>query len=135
MNRIGALLVGGLFLLTLLVVPAQGQVRLNMATLAPEGSIWMQAFNDARAEIEAATEGAVRLRIFPGGIMGSERDVLSKIRMGQLHGGGFMGQAVGVICPDAEALMFPMALRDYEEVDKVLEAMRDLLGANATRKP
>lgn len=107
------------------------QVRLNLATLAPEGSIWMQAFNEARAEIEAATDGAVRIRIFPGGIMGSERDVLAKIRMGQLHGGGFMGTAVGVICPDADALMFPLALRDYEEADRATERMRDLLDANA----
>ncbi len=110
---------------------AQAQVRLNMATLAPEGSIWMQAFNDARTEIEAATEGAVRVRVFPGGIMGSEQDVLSKIRMGQLHGGGFMGNAVSSICPDAETLMFPMALRDYDEVDLSLEAMHDHLAASA----
>ena len=108
-------------------------MRLNLATLAPDGSIWMQALNDAKAEIEAATGGAVRVRIFPGGIMGSERDVLAKIRMGQLHGAGFIGYAIGVICPDAAALMFPMALRDYAEADAAMDGMRDFLDENARR--
>ena len=107
------------------------QVTLKLATLAPEGSIWMQALNDAKAEIETATAGAVKLKIYPGGIMGSEKDVLFKIRTGQLHGGGFMGYAIGKICPEASALMFPMVFRGYEEVDPVMEKLRSFLDANA----
>ncbi len=131
MTRDPILVVVLLAALLLALLPANAQVRLNVATLAPEGSIWMQALNDAKAEIETATANAVRVRIYPGGIMGSERDVLSKIRMGQLHGGGFMGYAIGVICPDADALMFPMALRNYEEVDAALDGMREILDESA----
>ncbi len=110
---------------------ASAQVTLKMATLAPEGSIWMQALHDAKTEIEASTGGAVKLKIYPGGIMGSEKDVLFKIKTGQLQGGGFMGYAIGKICPDASALMFPMAFRNYEEVDLALEKMRPFLDENA----
>jgi TRAP-type transport system periplasmic protein len=130
-TRFPASLAGGLAALALSVTAASAQAVLRMATLAPDGSIWMQALNDAKAEIEDATGGAVRIRIYPGGIMGSEKDILFKIRTGQLQGGGFMGYAIGVICPDADALMFPMALRNYEEVDLVLESMRDVLDASA----
>ena len=105
-------------LLTLSLTPAMAQVTLKLATLAPDGSIWMQAINDAKDEIEVATGGAVKLKIYPGGIMGSEKDVLFKIRTGQLQGGGFMGYAIGIICPDAAAVMFPMVFRNYEEVTK-----------------
>lgn len=115
----------------LLSGPAAAQVTLKIATLAPEGSIWMQAIHDAKTEIEAATGGAVKLKIYPGGIMGSEKDVLFKIKTGQLQGGGFMGYAIGKICPDSTALMFPMVFRNYEEVDAVLEKMRPYLAANA----
>ena len=73
---------------------ASAQVTLKLATLAPEGSIWQQALQDAKTEIEAATGGAVKLKIYPGGIMGSEKDVLFKIKTGQLQGGGFMGYAI-----------------------------------------
>lgn len=110
---------------------ASAQVTLKLATLAPDGSIWMQALHDAKTEIEAATGGAVKLKVYPGGIMGSEKDVLFKIKTGQLQGGGFMGYAIGKICPDAAALMFPMVFRSYEEVDAALEKMRPYLAENA----
>ena len=110
---------------------ATSQTVLKLATLAPDGSIWMQALNDAKTEVEAATGGEVKIRIYPGGIMGVEKDVLFKIRTGQLHGGGFMGYAIGIICPDSAALMAPLALRTYEEADAVLTAMRGDLEQNA----
>lgn len=117
----------------LCTAPASAQVLLKLATLAPEGSIWMQALQDAKTEIEAATAGAIKVKIYPGGIMGSEKDVLFKIKTGQLQGGGFMGYAIGKICPDASALMFPMVFRNYEEVDQVLVKMGPFLEEN-TRK-
>ena len=106
---------------------AAAQTTLKLATMAPDGSIWMQALADAKAEIETATAGAVKVKIYPGGIMGSEQDVLFKIKTGQLHGGGFLGYAIGVVCPDVGALMFPMVFRNYDEVDRTLEAMRPFL--------
>lgn len=112
---------------------ATARTTLKLATLAPEGSIWMQALQDAKMEIDQATDGAVRVKIYPGGIMGSEKDVLFKIKTGQLQGGGFMGYAIGRICPDASALMFPMVFQSYEEVDYTLEKLRPLLDANARK--
>ena len=131
MSRFQSLAAAGLAALWFSTGAAAAQVVLKLATLAPEGSIWMQALNDAKAEIETATAGAVKLKIYPGGIMGSEKDVLFKIKTGQLQGGGFMGYAIGKVCPDASALMFPMVFRGYEEVDPVLEKLRPMLGANA----
>ena len=98
----------------------EAQTTLKIATMAPDGSIWMQALADAKTEVETATGGAVKLKIYPGGIMGSEKDVLFKIKTGQLQGGGFMGYAIGKICPDASALMFPMVFHSYAEVDQTL---------------
>ena len=109
------------------VLPARAAVTLKLATMAPEGSIWMNALNKARDEIDAATGGEVKLKFYPGGIMGAEKDVLFKVKMGQLQGGGFMGYAIGQICPDANALMFPMLLRDYAEADAVFAALRPYL--------
>lgn len=112
---------------------ATGQTTLKLATMAPDGSIWMQALADAKTEIEAATGGAVKVKIYPGGIMGSEKDVLFKIKTGQLQGGGFMGYAIGKICPEVSALMFPMVFRNYDEVDRTLGNMRLFLDGNARK--
>ena len=113
--------------------PASAQVTLKLATMAPDGSIWMQALADAKTEIESATGGAVKLKVYPGGIMGSEKDVLFKIKTGQLQGGGFMGYAIGKICPDSSALMFPMVFRNYEEVDQAMAQMRPFLDDSARK--
>ena len=131
MSRLHSMAAAGLAAFWLSAAGAAAQVTLKLATLAPEGSIWMQALNDAKAEIETATAGAVKLKIYPGGIMGSEKDVLFKIKTGQLQGGGFMGYAIGKVCLDASALMFPMVFRGYDEVDPVLEKLRPTLAANA----
>jgi len=98
-------------------------VILKIATLAPEGSAWMQTLDKMKSEVEAATGGAVRFRIFPGGIMGEELDVLMKIRAGQLDGGGFLGNGIARICPEANALMVPMTFANFEEVDAAMDAL------------
>jgi len=121
----------GCLLLCLAATVGAGPVRLQLATMAPEGSIWMQALDAAKEEVNAATDGAVKVKIYPGGIMGAEKDVLFKIKTGQLQGGGFMGYAIGRICPDARALMFPMVFMNYQEVDQVLEMMLPTLEASA----
>ena len=131
MMRMSSLAAAGLAVLIVLVLPARAQVVLKLATLAPEGSIWMQAIHDAKTEIETATAGAVKVKIYPGGIMGSEKDVLFKIKTGQLQGGGFMGYAIGKICPDSSALMFPMVFRNYEEADQTMEKMRSFLDGHS----
>jgi len=130
-KNIYTLSVATVLLLGLGVAAWAGPVRLKLATMAPEGSIWMQALDAAKEEINAATAGALKVKFYPGGIMGAEKDVLFKIKTGQLQGGGFMGYAIGKICPDARALMFPMVFLNYEEVDQVLNMMLPTLEASA----
>ena len=77
----------------LLLVPCvQGAgkaVVIKLATLAPEGSTWMEIFNQANAEVIQATDDRVRFRIYPGGVLGDERDMLRKMHIGQIHSGTF----------------------------------------------
>lgn len=102
-------------------------VVLKFATLAPEGSPWMNAFEKVKQDVQAATAGEVQIKVYPAGILGEEKDVLFKTKMGQVDGGGFIGFGIGKICPDARALMFPLTFSEYEQVDKVLGKMRPYL--------
>jgi len=108
-------------------------VTLKFATIAPDGSAWMQRFDQMKKEVSDATGGQVILKVYPGGVLGEEKDVLFKIKVGQVDGGGFMGHGVGVICPDARALMLPMKFKNYEEVDAVLEKMQPYLEAQCEK--
>ena len=97
---------------------------LKLATLAPEGSTWMQAFDRIQKEVAEATGGQVRLKAYPAGVLGEEKDVLFKIKVGQVDGAGFLGYGIGQICPDANALMVPLLFNTYAEVDSVFAGMR-----------
>lgn len=119
-----------LLLLVVACVPLAGRgapIILKFASLAPEGSAWMNVFEEARQEILKATGGEVQLRIYPGGVLGEEKDVLFKIKAGQLDGAGFIGYGSGRICPDARALMVPLLFQNYEEVDAVFTQMTPYL--------
>ena len=123
---------GGLALALALAGPradAAPKVALRFATLAPEGSPWMKTFEAVRRDALEATGGEVGLRMFPAGILGEEREVLFKIRAGQVDGGAFLGNGIARLCPDARALMQPLTFRNHEEVDAVFPALRPRLEA------
>jgi len=106
-------------------VNAGGRVTIKIATLAPEGSPWMRAFRKMNKEIVAKTGGRVRFKAYAGGAMGDEKDVLRKIRIGQLHGAGFTGMGMGLVFPDTMVVSTPLLVQNYEEVDYVLDHMGD----------
>ena len=60
---------------------------LSVATLAPAGSTWMRGLEAWNRELRRRTNGALGLRIYPGGVQGDEREVVQKIRNHRLDGG------------------------------------------------
>ncbi|GIX36466.1 MAG: hypothetical protein KatS3mg126_2245 [Lysobacteraceae bacterium] len=111
-----------LLLGALLAAPA-GAATLKIATLAPEGSIWMQAMREAAAEVEAGTEGRVKIKFYPGGVMGHDSAVLKKIRLGQLQGGAFAASELAGVAPDAQILGLPFLLDGEAQVRVAREAV------------
>ena len=48
---------------------------LQIATLAPEGSPWIRTLKTVSDEISKKTNNQVRFKIYPGGILGDEKDI------------------------------------------------------------
>lgn len=92
---------------------------IKFATLAPEGSTWMNVMNDLNKEIQEKSNGRLRFKIYPGGVMGDENDVIRKIRLGQIQSAGFTGVGLGTILSDVRVMDLPFLFRDYDEVDYV----------------
>ena len=104
---------------------AAPSVSIKVATLAPDGSSWVQAIRDIDADIREATAGELGLRIYPGGVQGDEDVMIRKMRVGQLHAAGFGGIGVSRLFADVLAIETPFLFEDYEEIDYVLERMRE----------
>jgi TRAP-type transport system periplasmic protein len=98
-------------------------VTLKIATLAPDGTLWMQELRKGGEEIAQRTAGRVTVKFYPGGSMGSDRVVLRKIRAGQLQGGALTGGALAEISTDARIYSLPMLFRSYDELDYVRDHM------------
>jgi len=117
----------------LLALPVQA-TTLKIATLAPDGTSWMKAMRGAAKEIKTKTEGRVKLRFYPGGVMGNARSVLRKIRVGQLHGGAITSGGLVGIYPDIQIYSLPFLFRSSQEVDYVRERMDEKLISGLQKK-
>ena len=107
---------------------------LKFATIAPEGTTWMNIMNEMNDDIKETSNGRLKLRFYPGGIMGDEVDVLRKMRINQIHGAGFSGVGMGEIVPNVRVLDLPFLFRDYNEVDYVHNQLLDKFSADFDKK-
>lgn len=99
--------------------------KIKFATLAPEGSTYLNVLQAYADEVETLTEGAVKFRIYAGGVQGDEKDVLRKMRIGQIHSAGFTGVGLGEIMSEIRVLELPMMYRSYDEVDYITTQLYD----------
>lgn len=121
---------GGISLVLVLscaVIAGEKGVILKLATLAPEGSPWMKAFHEANRELISRTGGMVRMRAYPGGVMGDDQTVLRKMRIGQIQISGLLGTGLAEINKEVQVLATPFLFHSYEEVDHVLGRITDPL--------
>lgn len=90
---------------------------IKFATLAPEGSTWMKVMGELSKELLEKSGGALKFKMYAGGVSGDEKDVVRKVRIGQLHAAGFTGVGIGEIAPQVRILDAPWLFNNYKEVD------------------
>lgn len=100
-------------------------VEIKIATLAPEGSTWMKTMHKIDDDVRAKTENRVGFKFFPGGVQGDEKDVIRKMRNGQVHGAAFTGFGLGSIVPEVRVLELPFMFDNLDELDYVRAQTND----------
>ena len=98
---------------------------LKIATVLPDGSAWMREMRAAAAEIRERTDQRVKVKFYPGGMMGNDQTVLRKIRARQLTGGAFTAGSLTTLYRDADLYSVPLMFRSFDEVDYVRQHMDD----------
>lgn len=110
-----------LLLAASLAAPVQAQEAvIKFATLAPDGTTWMKVMAEFNKELQQRTGGKVKFKFYPGGVSGDEKDVVRKMRIGQLHAAGVTGVGLGEIAPAVRVMDAPFLFRSSTEVDHVL---------------
>ena len=113
---------------TLLAPPSacgQSPVIIKLATLAPEGSAWIQVLKAAVDEAQQKTGNAIQFKIYPGGVMGDERDMVRKMHIGQIHAAMLSSASLASLFPEIDALQIPFLFSSYPEADFVVGKMED----------
>lgn len=102
--------------------PAQ-QYTIKFATLATEGTTWINVFKEMDAAIRRESGGRIGFKIYPGGVQGEDKDVMRKIRLGQIQSAGITGVGVGEISSKLRILDAPFLFQNPEEADYLHQVM------------
>ncbi|HXR05928.1 MAG TPA: TRAP transporter substrate-binding protein DctP [Candidatus Acidoferrum sp.] len=110
------------------VLAAPGPIRVRLGTLAPKGSSYYKELAAMGEKWRLASNGGVLLTIYPDGTMGGEKDMVQRMRLGQLQAGLLTTSGLADIEPGASGLQFmPMAFRTLEEVDYIVQKLQPML--------
>ena len=115
------------------VVTTANAADLKIATVAPDGSRWMQQMRAGAEEVNARTAGRVTLKFYPGGVMGNDAQVLRKIRIGQLQGGAFTAGGLAERYNGLNLYGIPLLFNSLDEIDAVRAQLDPELAAGLER--
>ena len=110
---------GAALALALIACNGARAVDLKIASVAPDGSHWMQEMRGGADEIKMRTSGRVTLKFYPGGVMGNDAQILRKVRVGQLQGGAFTAGGLAERYSAMNLYGIPLLFRSLDEVDAV----------------
>ena len=116
-------LILGLSLLADSACAGRSKHLFKIASLAPQGSIWSNTFNNFVSEVKKKTGGNIKFKTYPGGVMGDDLAMYRKMKVGQLHGGGFTMTGISSFVPDFSVLGIPFLFETYEEIDYVFKKL------------
>jgi TRAP-type C4-dicarboxylate transport system substrate-binding protein len=116
-------LFGGLLLPSSAAEAGRPKYLFKIASLAPDGSVWAKRFKEMTEEIIEKSNNEIGFKIYPGGVMGDDRAMYRKMRIGQLQGGGFTMTGIGEIVEDFRVMGIPFLFDSYAEVDYVAEKL------------
>jgi len=100
---------------------------IKIATLSPDGTFWMKSMRAGADEIKQKTQGRVKFKFYPGGVMGNDENVIRKMRIGQLQGGAVTIGSLAQYAPDTTIYGLPFLFSSLEEADQVRKTSDPIL--------
>ena len=122
----------GLFTVAALVVPtsspqAEAQHTINFGTVAPDtNNPWANQLRETKTRVERDTNGAINIRLFMNGSMGSEIEMVQDARKGERLQGvgvsaGAMAEGAGI--PLVQLTELPYLFNNTKEADIILDGV------------
>ena len=106
-------------------VSAGGTTTIRIGSLAPPGSSWDKVFRAWGNSLKQATGGGVQLQFFAGGVAGDERDVIRKMKLGQMDAGSFTAVGLSQVARATSILSMPGVVAGYKQLNYVRAQMAE----------
>ena len=96
-----------------------------MATMAPKGSAFYNIVKEMGNEWKTVSNNQVRLKIYPGGVAGSDVDVVRKMKLGTVNAGLITSTGLATVHKAVNAFQLPATYRTPAELDYVVSKLGD----------
>lgn len=107
--------------LTLPVTAALAQTVLKGADVQPAGYPNVVALENMGKKLEAATKGKYKIQMYPGGVLGSEKEMIEQAQIGALQIARISLGPMGPVVPDVNVFNLPFLFRDEAHMRAVID--------------
>lgn len=102
---------------------AKTKNMIRIATLAPRDTELTRGFARIDRALRQATGESWGIQLYPSGVAGDEKDVIRKMRIGQMDGSVITTTGLGQIVREVSVLNAPGVINDYAQLERVQGAM------------
>jgi len=96
-------------------------MTLKIAEIHPAGYPTVVAQENMGKKIAEATKGELDYRMFAGGVLGSEKEVVEQVQLGAVQMTRVSLGTLGPVVPDVNVFNMPFVFRDHEHMRKVID--------------
>jgi tripartite ATP-independent transporter DctP family solute receptor len=115
---------------------AQAQTVLKATDTHPAGYPTVVAVENMGKKLDAATSGRIKVQMFPGAVLGQEKEAVEQTQLGAIHINRISLGVIGPIVPEVDVFNMPFVFRDVAHMRKVIDgAIGDELLQKVTDSP
>ena len=124
-----------LALAAVLPVAAQAQT-LKASDTHPAGYPTVVAVEMMGKKLDAATNGRIKIQMFPGAVLGQEKEVVEQTQLGAIQIARISLGVIGPVVPEVNVFNMPFVFRDIPHMRKVIDgAVGEELLAKVSASP
>lgn len=101
---------------------AKSTTTLKVASIAPPKTPWFTHLEKWRDNVEKASNGEIKLKLFPSGQLGNEFDVYKQVIRGRVDIGAFSGAAITANVPEFSLMSTPFLFDDAKTIDCIYDS-------------
>lgn len=94
---------------------------IKAADVHPEGYPNVVAVQQMGEKLKQQTDGKLEIKVFPGGVLGDEKQMIEQAQMGAIDMIRVSMAPVAAILPDIEVFTLPYVFRDEDHMHKVID--------------